>query len=61
MKALTTTQIVRLDGLTIGAGFELPAVRLNGQRLEYRNVAHEGFPGATIQSICPGAGQYVAL
>jgi hypothetical protein len=61
VKSLTTTQVVRLDGLTIGAGFERDAVLLDGQRLEYRNVAHLGFPGATIQQICPGAGQYVPI
>jgi len=61
VKALTTTQVVRIDGLTIGNGFVRDAVVLNGQRLEYRSVSHEGFPDATIQQICPGAGQYVAF
>jgi hypothetical protein len=60
-KSLTTTQVVHIDGLTIGAGFAQAAVQLAGQRLEYRNVVHKGFPGAAIEQICPGAGQYVAL
>jgi hypothetical protein len=60
-KALSTKQIVRIDGLTIGAGFARDAIVLNGQRLEYHDVTHEGYPGATIQQICPGAGQYVAF
>ena len=30
-------------------------------RARHRNVAHLGFPGATIQQICPGAGQYVPI
>ena len=53
--------IVRLDGLTIGAEYTLDAIKLNGQKLEYRNVVHQGFPSATIQQICPGAGEYVAI
>lgn len=60
VKALTQTQVVRLDGLTIGAGFAQAAVLLNGQRLEYRNVSHLGL-GGTIQQICPGAGTYVQI
>jgi hypothetical protein len=61
VKALTLTQVVHIDGLAIGSGFAQDAVRLNGQRLEYRNVSHEGFPSATIQQICPGAGEYVPI
>lgn len=61
LKALTTAQVMRIDGLTIASGFQQAAITLNGQRLEYRNVVHQGFPGSTIQQICPGAGQYVAL
>jgi hypothetical protein len=57
----TSTGIVRLDGVTIGSEYDLDAFQLNGQRLEYRNVTHEGFPVASIQQICPGAGQYVAI
>jgi hypothetical protein len=61
VKALTTTQVIRIDGLTIGSGFAKDAVRLNGQRLEYRNVSHAGYPSATIQQICPGAGEYLPI
>jgi hypothetical protein len=61
VKALTTTQVVRIDGLAIGSGFQQAAIQLNGQRLEHRNVVHEDFPSASIQQICPGAGQYVAI
>jgi hypothetical protein len=52
---------VRLDGVTIGAEYALGAFQLNGQRLEHRNVTHQGFPSATIQQICPGAGEYIDL
>jgi Right handed beta helix region len=61
IKSLNTNAVVRLDGLTIAPGFQQAAVQLNGQRLEYRNVMHQGYPSASIQQICPGAGQYIAL
>lgn len=61
VRAVGTGHTVRLDGLTISSDFAKDCIRLNGQKVEHRNVSHEGFPGAGITEIVTGAGQYVAL
>ena len=57
----TANLTLTLDDITIPAGFAQNAFILNGGTVRYRNVSHQGFPGANINTIATGASSYVAL